>query len=27
MSRQLDALRRIAEDHRPWEQVSAAVAA
>ncbi|MGM9472030.1 ATP-binding protein [Pseudarthrobacter sp. YS3] len=26
MSRQLDALRRIAEDHRPWEQVSAAVA-
>ncbi|GGH95068.1 ATP-binding protein [Arthrobacter liuii] len=27
MSRQLDALRRIAEDDRPWEQVSAAVAA
>jgi uncharacterized protein YPO0396 len=27
MSRQLDVLRRIAEDHRPWEQVSAAVAA
>jgi uncharacterized protein YPO0396 len=27
MSRQLDALRRIAEDHRPWEQVSAEVAA
>ncbi|MFF1252555.1 ATP-binding protein [Pseudarthrobacter sp. NPDC058329] len=27
MSRQLDALRRIAEDHRAWEQVSAAVAA
>lgn len=27
MSRQLDALRLIAEDHRPWEQVSAAVAA
>ncbi|GAC1374792.1 MAG: ATP-binding protein [Pseudarthrobacter sp.] len=27
MSRQLDALRRIAEDHRLWEQVSAAVAA
>ncbi len=26
MTRQLDALRRIAEDHRPWEQVSAAVA-
>lgn len=26
MSRQLDALRRIAEDHRSWEQVSAAVA-
>jgi uncharacterized protein YPO0396 len=26
MSRQLDALRHIAEDHRPWEQVSAAVA-
>jgi uncharacterized protein YPO0396 len=26
MSRQLDALRRVAEDHRPWEQVSAAVA-
>lgn len=26
MSRQLDALRRIAEDHRTWEQVSAAVA-
>jgi uncharacterized protein YPO0396 len=26
MSRQLEALRRIAEDHRPWEQVSAAVA-
>ncbi|MEW1808664.1 ATP-binding protein [Pseudarthrobacter sp. NPDC080039] len=27
LSRQLDALRRIAEDDRPWEQVSAAVAA
>ena len=27
MTRQLEALRRIAEDHRPWEQVSAAVAA
>jgi len=27
MSRQLEALRSIAEDHRPWEQVSAAVAA
>lgn len=27
MSRQLEALRRVAEDHRPWEQVSAAVAA
>lgn len=27
MSRQLDALRRIAEDDRPWKQVSAAVAA
>ncbi|TNB68263.1 ATP-binding protein [Arthrobacter sp. BB-1] len=27
MSRQLDALRRIAEDHRSWEQVSAEVAA
>ncbi|MET3720050.1 MULTISPECIES: ATP-binding protein [unclassified Arthrobacter] len=27
MSRQLEALRRIAEDHRPWDQVSAAVAA
>lgn len=27
MSRQLDALGRIAEDDRPWEQVSAAVAA
>lgn len=27
MSRQLDALRRIAEDDRPWEQVSATVAA
>ncbi|MHC6594816.1 ATP-binding protein [Arthrobacter sp. C152] len=26
MSRQLDALQRIAEDDRPWEQVSAAVA-
>lgn len=26
MARQLEALRRIAEDHRPWEQVSAAVA-
>jgi len=26
MTRQLEALRRIAEDHRPWEQVSAAVA-
>ncbi|MET4592570.1 ATP-binding protein [Arthrobacter sp. 754] len=26
MSRQLDALRRIAEDHRTWEQVSAVVA-
>lgn len=26
MSRQLDALRRIAEDHRSWEQVSAVVA-
>lgn len=27
MSRQLDALRRVAEDERPWGQVSAAVAA
>jgi uncharacterized protein YPO0396 len=27
MSRQLDALRLVAEDHRPWEQVSAGVAA
>lgn len=27
MSRQLEALRRVAEDHRPWEQVSAVVAA
>ncbi|MEV8041836.1 ATP-binding protein [Arthrobacter sp. NPDC080082] len=27
MTRQLEALRRVAEDHRPWEQVSAAVAA
>jgi uncharacterized protein YPO0396 len=27
MSRQLEALRRVAEDDRPWEQVSAAVAA
>ncbi|GAP56727.1 protein involved in chromosome condensation [Arthrobacter sp. Hiyo6] len=27
MTRQLEALRRIAEDHRPWEQVSAVVAA
>ncbi len=27
MTRQLDALRRVADDHRPWEQVSAAVAA
>ena len=27
MARQLEALRRIAEDHRTWEQVSAAVAA
>ena len=27
MSRQLEALRRVAEDNRPWEQVSAAVAA
>ncbi|HSO91286.1 MAG TPA: SbcC/MukB-like Walker B domain-containing protein, partial [Arthrobacter sp.] len=27
MSRQLEALRRVADDHRPWEQVSAAVAA
>ena len=26
MTRQLEALRRVAEDHRPWEQVSAAVA-
>ena len=26
MSRQLEALRRVADDHRPWEQVSAAVA-
>ncbi|WP_426997362.1 ATP-binding protein [Pseudarthrobacter sp. N5] len=26
MTRQLDALRRVADDHRPWEQVSAAVA-
>lgn len=27
MSRQLEALRRVAGDHRPWDQVSAAVAA
>ncbi|MEE2570426.1 ATP-binding protein [Pseudarthrobacter sp. J64] len=27
MTRQLEALRRVAEDHRPWEQVSATVAA
>jgi uncharacterized protein YPO0396 len=27
MTRQLEALRRVADDHRPWEQVSAAVAA
>ncbi len=27
MARQLEALRRVAEDERPWEQVSAAVAA
>ena len=27
MTRQLDALRRVADDHRTWEQVSAAVAA
>ena len=27
MTRQLEALRRVAEDHRPWEQVSAVVAA
>ena len=27
MSRELEALRRVADDHRPWEQVSAAVAA
>ena len=27
MARQLEALRRVAEDQRPWEQVSAAVAA
>ncbi|HSK40231.1 MAG TPA: SbcC/MukB-like Walker B domain-containing protein, partial [Arenibaculum sp.] len=27
MSRQLEALRRVADDHRSWEQVSAAVAA
>ncbi|MDQ0823604.1 uncharacterized protein YPO0396 [Arthrobacter sp. V1I7] len=27
MTRQLEALRRVAEDHRTWEQVSAAVAA
>jgi uncharacterized protein YPO0396 len=27
MARQLEALRRVAEDHRPWEQVSAVVAA
>ena len=27
MTRQLEALRRVAEDERPWEQVSAAVAA
>ena len=27
MTRQLEALRRVAEDHRPWDQVSAAVAA
>ncbi|WP_427005717.1 ATP-binding protein [Pseudarthrobacter sp. H2] len=26
MTRQLEALRRVADDHRPWEQVSAAVA-
>lgn len=26
MTRQLEALRRVAEDHRPWDQVSAAVA-
>ncbi|HET8879238.1 MAG TPA: ATP-binding protein [Arthrobacter sp.] len=27
MTRQLEALRRVADDHRPWEQVSATVAA
>ncbi|XAS67246.1 ATP-binding protein [Micrococcaceae bacterium Sec5.7] len=27
MTRQLEALRRVADDHRPWEQISAAVAA
>ena len=27
MTRQLEALRRVADDHRPWDQVSAAVAA